>query len=153
MGSKHAPELITQDELVSARQELLAMVDTVESAISAMKKLKVDSMWMFYRASLDGNNGGMSRLSTFIGGLDHARRRLISGKPIYDGESKTRGVANQQAEKEARKVAEDEKVYDVFKEVMAEIGPELEKRVSERMRNGHSQPSTTKPQNGKRKTR
>ncbi len=150
MGSKHNPGLVTVAELATAKQELLAMVDSIDTAINAMKRHKVDSMWMFYRASLDGPNGGVVRLGTFVGGLDHARRRLISGKPVYDGESKTRGVSHDQADSSARKIAEDESAYEAFKEVMAEIRPEVEKRVSEKMR---TQSDSKTGRTSKRKSR
>ncbi len=139
MGNKHTPGLITVDQLSRAKQELMAMIESIDTAISSMKRQKVDSMWMFYRQSLDGGNGGLVRLSTFINGLDHAKRRLISGNPVYDGESKTRGVSHDQAEQDARKIAENETVYQAFQEVMAQIRPEVEKRVSEKLR--HTAPA------------
>lgn len=133
MGAKHIPETISLKQLGDARQELLAMVDSIDATIAAMKKLKTNEIYMFYRASLDGVNGGLVRLSSFINGLDYAKRRLVAGTPIVEGERKSRSVAPDPPSVKEKQKAEDDSIFSAFEQMLKEMRPEVAKRLADRL--------------------
>lgn len=137
MAREHKPGRISEQELLSCKQELLQAIEEIDATLLVMKRVKVKDLYVFHLASLNARDGGRRKIDAFVRGLYEAKRRLVAGKPITANETKGAITLedNQAAESNAAAVAEEESVYEAFQQVLGALSPEVRKRVAEKMLN------------------
>lgn len=152
----HKPALITDEDLRSSKEELLAVVEEIDATLTVMKRKQCGDLYSFHVASLTARDGALRKLSAFVKALSESKRRLQSGKPISPNETKGTLRSEPEPARRARpakaiatqpktsvKVAEDDSVYDILRTALSAMSPEVKKRVAESLMHD-DQPATGK---------